>query len=63
MIGIVAITVCVIVIDSAVTGHSFVVGVVHVVLYSTAQYAHGDFLICYAVDIVALSTDLLLAGL
>ena len=45
----------IIVIDLAVAGDCFVVEIVHVLLYSTAKYAHGDFLICNTIDIVALS--------
>ena len=32
------------------------------VLYSAAQYTHGDLLVCYTIDIVALSAYLLLIG-
>ena len=62
MISIVDVTIGIIVIDLAVTGHSFIIEVVHIVLYSAAEYAHGDLLIRYAIDIVALSAYLLLIG-
>jgi hypothetical protein len=44
-------------------GLTFVVHAVIYGLYGAAQDTHGYFLIRYAIDIVALSTDLLLAGL
>ena len=60
MIGIVAVTITIVVIDSAVTLYS-VVGLIHT-LYSASKDGHGDFLIRYTIHIVALSTDLLLIG-
>ena len=33
-----------------------------VFLNGTSQYAHGDLCVCYAIHVVALSTDLLLSG-
>ena len=61
-VGIEYVKIRIVVIDLAVAGDCFVVEIVHVLLYSTSEYAHGDFLICNTEHIVALSANGFLTG-